>query len=57
MLNLQSVTEQLVHLGHLRGDREIDGAVANLNDKAAADVRVDLRNDLELLALADVLRL
>jgi hypothetical protein len=55
MLNLQSVTEQLVHLGHLRGDREIDGAVANLNDKAAADIWVDLRNDLELLALADVL--
>lgn len=57
MLYLQSVLEELVHLGHLGGDRQIDGAVADLNDESTLDLRVDLGDDLELLALADVLRL
>lgn len=57
MLYLQSVLEELVHLGHLGGDGEINGAVANLDNQAAADVRADLGHDLELLACADVLRL
>jgi hypothetical protein len=54
---LQAVLEQLVHLGHLGGDGEVDGAVADLDDETAADIRVDLGHDLELLALADVLGL
>lgn len=53
---LQRVLEQLVHPGHLRRDREIDGAVANLDDKSAADIGVNFRHNLELLALANVLR-
>lgn len=57
VLYLQSVLEQLVHPGHLGGDGEVDGAVANLDDESTADVGVDLGNDLELLALLDVLRL
>lgn len=57
MLYLQSVPEELVHLGHLGGDGKVDGAVANLNNKSTTDLRVDLGDDLELLALGDVLRL
>lgn len=56
MLYLQGILEQLVHAGHLGGDGEIDGTVANLDDKTAADVGVDLGHDLEFLALRDVLR-
>lgn len=54
---LQAVAEELVHLGHLGGNGEVNGAVADLDDEAAADVGVDLGHDLELLALADVLGL
>ena len=57
MLYLQSVLEELVHLGHLGGDRQVDGAVADLNDESTLDLGVDLGGDLELLALGDVLRL
>jgi hypothetical protein len=53
-LYLQSVLEQLVHLGHLARDGQVDGAVANLDNEAALDLGVDLGNDLELLALLDV---
>jgi hypothetical protein len=54
---LQSISEELVHLGDLGGDGEIDGALANLNDEATEDIGVDLVGDLELLALANVLGL
>lgn len=42
ILHLQSIGQSLVHLGHLGGDAEVDGAVANLDDEAANQVRVDL---------------
>ena len=57
MLYLQSVLEELVHLGHLGGDGQVDGTVADLNDESTTDLRVDLGDNLELLALANVLRL
>ena len=57
MIYLQSVLEELVHPGHLGGDGQIDGAVANLDDEAANDLGVDLGYHLELLALGDVLGL
>lgn len=40
--NLQSVSEELVHLGDLGRDGEVDGPVANLNDESSNDLRVDL---------------
>lgn len=40
--NLQRVGEELVHLGDLGRHAEVDGAVANLHDEAANNVRVDL---------------
>ena len=52
---LQSILEQLVHLCHLGRDAEVDGAVADLDDEAAADLGVHLGHHLELLALAYVL--
>jgi hypothetical protein len=55
-LYLQSILEQLVHFRHLGRNGEVDGAVANLDDKTAADVRVDLGDDLELGTLWHVLR-
>ena len=39
---LQSVLKELVHPRHLRRNAEVDRAVANLDDQAAADVGVDL---------------
>jgi hypothetical protein len=39
---LQSVSEELVHLGDLGCDTEVDGAVANLDDKSTTDLGVDL---------------
>jgi hypothetical protein len=40
--HLQSVSEELVHLGDLGCDTEVDGAVANLDDKSTTDLGVDL---------------
>ena len=40
--NLQGVGQELVHLGDLGRDREVDGPVSNLNNQAANDVSVDL---------------
>lgn len=40
--NLQGVGQELVHLGDLGGDREVDGPVSDLNDQAANDIGVDL---------------
>jgi len=39
---LQSVLEQLVHARHLGRDAEVDGTVADLDNKTTADVWVDL---------------
>lgn len=40
---LQSLGEQLVHLGHLRGHAQINCSVANLHNKATLDIGIDLR--------------
>lgn len=42
MFNLQGVREELVHLGELGGDAEVDRPVANVDDEAAQDLGVDL---------------
>jgi len=42
IINLQSIAEKLVHLGDLGGDAEVDCPVADLDDEATNDVRVDL---------------
>lgn len=39
---LQSVLEELVHPRHLGGNTEVDRAVTNLDDEAAADIWVHL---------------
>ena len=39
---LQSLLQQTVHLSHLGSDAEIDGAVADLDNQAAANGWVDL---------------
>lgn len=39
---LQSIRQELVHLGDAGGDAEVDGSVADLDDETADDVRVDL---------------
>lgn len=39
---LQGVGQELVHLGDLGRNGEVDGTVANLNNQATDDVRVDL---------------
>jgi hypothetical protein len=57
VLYLQSILEQLVHLGHLRRDRQVNSAVGNLDNDSTTDFRVDLGNDLELLASGNVVGL
>lgn len=52
--DLQAVGEDLVHLGDAGGDAEVDGAVTDLDDETADNVRVDLVGDLELLAGTNV---
>lgn len=39
---LQGFLEKLVHLGHSRCNAQVNGPVADLNDEAAANLRVDL---------------
>lgn len=39
---LQLVSEEFVHLGHLRRHTEVYGAVADLDDESASYVGVDL---------------
>ncbi len=39
---LQGVIEELVKLGDLGGDAEVDGSVANLHDESSNDFRVHL---------------
>lgn len=41
--NLQGVGQELVHLGDLSGDGEVDGSVANLNNQSTQNLGVDLR--------------
>lgn len=54
-IHLQSISEQLVHLGHLSRNTEIDSTITNLDNQSTLDIRVDLGHDLEFLALADIL--
>ena len=42
---LQRVLEELVHLGDLGRDGKVDGAVADLDNEAATDLRVDLSRE------------
>lgn len=42
-VNLQGVGEELVHLGKLGGDAEVDRPVADLDNKTTDDIGVDLR--------------
>jgi hypothetical protein len=39
---LQGVSEELVHLGDLGCDTEVDGAVANLDNESTTNLGVDL---------------
>lgn len=57
VLYLQSIREKLVHLGHLGGDGQINGPVANLDDESTTDIGVDLGDDLDGLAVCNVLGL
>lgn len=52
LLFLQAVGEELVQLGDLGGDGEVDGSVADLDDEPTQDIRVHLVSHLQLLALA-----
>lgn len=45
MVVLQSVLEELVHLGDAGRDAEVDGSVANLDDESTNNVGVDLRGE------------
>ena len=40
--HLEGVGEELVELGHLGGDGEVDGAVGDLDDETTDDLGVDL---------------
>lgn len=42
VLYLQGVGEELVKLGHLGGDGEVDGSVSDLDNETTEDIRVDL---------------
>lgn len=55
--NLNVVRKELVELGDLCRDREIDGSVTNFDNEATKDIGVDLVVDNELLAGADKRRL
>lgn len=54
ILHLQGIGQSLVHLGDLGGDAQVDSAVTDLDNKATDNVGVNLGDDLELLALADL---
>jgi hypothetical protein len=43
---LQGVGQELVHLGHLGGNAEVDRSVTNLDDQSANDVGVDLGGEI-----------
>lgn len=38
----QNIGQKLVQLGHLGGNTEVDSPIADLNDEASDNVRVDL---------------
>jgi len=54
---LQSLREQLVHLGHLSRHGKINGAVGNLDNDAATNLGVDFGHRLDRLALEHIVRL
>jgi hypothetical protein len=54
ILHLQGISQSLVHLGDLGGNAEINGAVTDLDDESTNEVGVDLGDNLELLALAEL---
>lgn len=54
ILHLQDIGQSLVHLGDLGRHAQVDGAVIDLDDKSTNKVGVNLGDDLELLALADL---
>lgn len=41
-LHLQSLSQELVELSHLGGDRKVDGAVTNLDNETTEDILVNL---------------
>ena len=48
-VDLQRVSEELVHLGDAARDAEVNGPVADLDDEATDDVRVYLAGESVLL--------
>lgn len=42
VFHLQSISQKLVQLSHLRGNAEVNSPVTNFNDKTSNDIRVDL---------------
>ena len=54
ILHLQSIGQSLVQLGDLGRNAEVDSAVTNLNNESTNKVGVNLGDNLELLALADL---
>ena len=42
---LQGILEELIHPSHPAGNAEVDGTVANLDNKATTNVRVDLEKE------------
>jgi hypothetical protein len=43
MVVLQSVREELVHLGDTGSNAQVDGSVANVDDESTNDLGVNLR--------------
>jgi hypothetical protein len=54
ILHLQGISQSLVHLGDLGGNAQVDGAVTDLDDESTNKVRVNLGDNLELLALDEL---
>lgn len=54
ILHLQGIGKSLVHLGDLGRHAQVDGAVTDLDDESTNEVGVDLGDNLELLALAEL---
>jgi hypothetical protein len=49
MIDLQVVSEELVHLADAGGDAEVNGSVADLDDESTNDVGVDLERSCEFI--------
>lgn len=52
--SLHALLQQLVEFVDLAGNTGVDSTLADLNDQAAEDAGVDVRDDLQLLALAEL---